>query len=179
MPFPPILRTDCKVDYQTPSGGTLSLDVNCAGTDSLFWEWKYFHTKTIGTATPITSNGTSRSLTIGSASFEDNEECPEGQTVMRAIFAYIADQDFSVNVELEVEGNPDTPNLNPLLLARLYSATGGQVTEYINTTQKTASQTIILPATVCPKVLWLGVAIQPTVSIPLPATTGRISFSVV
>jgi len=46
------------------------------------------------------------------------------------------------------------------------------------------SQDITLPATTCPKVLWLNVQIQPTGDAPeddppinLPATTAKITFS--
>ena len=116
----PILRTDCDVEYTTPSGSKLNLSVNCAKSDSDTWPWKYFWTKTIGTEQPKLSNGTSRS----SASMSVDGASDTGQVVLRAIFAYIATNPLSATIKSNVnmqESQSSTSKFTPnyKLIARL------------------------------------------------------------
>lgn len=184
--MPPILRTKCNVAYTTPSGSTLSLPVNCAVSDSDGWPWKYFWTKTLGTGSPQLSNGFSRGLPF---IVEGNHE--SGQTVIRAIFAYIATDPISVTISALASGgyNFEDNQSNFQVTARLYTPAGGIVTTYFNegSEQETgytdASATIDLPATVCPKIIWIGASVQPTgyfyddYGQILPPTNASIQFS--
>jgi hypothetical protein len=181
----PILRTECDASYITPSGSSLLLPVNCAKSDSDIWQWKYFWTKTIGTAAPKTTNGRERSP---AASFDVEGESDVGQTVVRGIFAYIATDPISVNFQLSAyskfadEQEPtETSKDNVRIIAKLYDINGATIATYLDLTIQNSDPdaeyvgSAELPATVCPKVLWLGAAIQPTGSSPLPETRATIA----
>lgn len=179
-----ILRTKCGFQWVTPSSTLLTLPINCANNPGDSWPWRYFKTQTTGDP-PQTQGG----LQDGSGSFSIEAGAEEGQTVLRGIFAYVATDPIAASVSLSVSADPPwdvdegTYELreNRTLLARLYSADGGLLETYIDSDYDTAEATITLPATVCPKVLWLGAAIQPTGTPPdppfKPATTASITFS--
>lgn len=156
-----ILRTACSVNYTTPTGGALSLPINCANSESSAWPWKYFFTQTTETETPITSNGIVASG-VG-ATHEASSEL--GQAIVRVIFAYIATDPISATISAAVTGwgSPSYPEVdNFTLIARLYSPDGGQVSEFFNTSNPTKVEAVTLPATTCPLVVWVGAASQPT-----------------
>ena len=183
----PIVRK-CSVDFTTPAGGINKLPINCAVDDSEKWQWQYFFTKTLGTRIedqyPVLENGILRGE---GASFLIDAYGTKGQTVMRGFFAYVATDDIAVNVILKanLEGGDAGPNAsdNIKLIARLYNSNGGDpVEEYFNETySKEIEQSIVLPATVCPKILWLGVSVQPAGYINglagLPTTEASIQFN--
>jgi len=183
-----ILRTKCDLQWATPAGATRTLPINCANKSSDTWPWSYFFTKTIGTDNPVNTSGTVQA----NASFDIEAESDRGQSVLRGFFAYVATDPITASVSLSASATPpwnfDGENFvareNIVLQARLYSATSELFETYINSTSHSANQNITLPATVCPKVLWLNVQIQPTGDAPdddppiyLPATTANITFS--
>jgi len=180
----PILRTKLDLDWGTTTGtGSLLLPIDCAVFDSNTWPWQYFWTKTLGTFSPVTTDDIERSTT---SEFLVNGSHPSGQTVIRGIFAYIATDDIEASVSLSAssstwEGGSRQKNIT--LLARRYNAAGGSsgiLETYISSTSGSASASITLPATVCPQVIWLGAAIQPTgedESNPLPSTQAEVTFS--
>jgi hypothetical protein len=185
--LPPILRLGCQVDYLTPVGAQRKLFVNCADHDSDVWPWNYFWTKTLNTKAPLltSSNGYVRSAPV----FTVQGSSTLGQTVVRGMFAYVASEPFSANIALSVSKAFTLDNDNVKLGAGLYSALKGDlVTSFVDTTAKlltpensSATETILLPATICPLVLWLSAAIQPTgegQNKPLPSTSGSVSFEV-
>jgi hypothetical protein len=163
----PIVRK-CSVDFTTPAGGINKLPINCAVDDSEKWPWKYFYAKTLGTRIddqyPVSENGLLRGA---GASFTVDGYDSKGQTVLRGFFAYVATNDITVSVTLRVnaDGGDPGPNAseNIKLIGRLYNPSGNDVVqEYFNETYANeVNESIILPATVCPKILWLGAAIQP------------------
>lgn len=155
-----ILRTVCEGDYRTPSGATTKLPVNCATSDTSGWPWKYFWTKTIGSFNPQLQNGTNG----GGAGFSVEGECSSGQTVVRGMFAYIADKPFNVYVTCEADADEHNGKDNFTLIAKLYEIDGGEVSTIINlnTEERMQSSPFTCPATACPKVLWVGAASQPT-----------------
>ena len=179
-----ILRTKCDFQWVTPSLTLLTLPINCANNPGDSWPWKFFKTQTLGNP-PQTQGG----LQDGSGSFSIEASADAGQTVLRGIFAYVATNPIGASVDISVSASPSwdvetekfTLRENRTLLARLYSADGGLLETYIDSDYRTASASITLPATVCPKVLWLGAAIQPTGTPPdppyAPATTASITFS--
>jgi hypothetical protein len=175
----PILRTKCSVDYTTPSNTTLNLPINCAASDSNDWPWNYFWTKTIGTATPILSNGTSRA----SGSFQVDGKSVKEQVVIRGIFAYIATDPLSATIScnaLMQKREDDPPELDPkyTLKAVLYEPNGSPLSTFFDVTTSNASATVTLPATVCPKILWVGAAVQPIGADSLPPCSAKIIVSV-
>jgi hypothetical protein len=181
MPNPPILRTNCSVDYTTPSGTTLKLGINCAAASSDTWPWKYFWTKTIGSGntTPKTTSATQEA----GGSFNVEGDSDEGQVVLRGIFAYIATDPLSAtitcNAKMIQSGSTTNPNTATYkLIARLYEPNGSQVTSFFDVSEKTKTQTVTLPATVCPKVLWVGAAVQPAGKLPYPTCEANISVTV-
>lgn len=179
-----ILRTKCDFQWVTPSNTLLTLPINCANRAGDSWPWKFFKTQTIGDP-PQTQGG----LQDGSGSFSIEANAEEGQTVLRGIFAYVATDPIEAYVNLSVSAEPpwdveeETYELreNRTLLARLYSADGGLLETFINSEDNDAESMITLPATVCPKVMWIGAAIQPTGTPPTepfkPSTTAMITFS--
>ena len=180
----PILRTKLDLDWGTTTGtGSLLLPIDCAVFDSNTWPWKYFWTKTLGTFSPVTTNAIVRE---SDSQFVVNGSHPSGQTVIRGIFAYVATDNISASVSLSAssstwEGGSRQKNIT--LLARRYNYAGGPsgiLQTYISSTSGTASASITLPATVCPQVIWLGAAIQPTGEDglhPLPSTQAEVTFS--
>ena len=183
-----ILRTKCDFQWVTPSNTLLTLPINCANHPGDSWPWEYFWTKTLGTDSPVTTSNTEQAP----ASFSIDGSVSSGQTVLRGIFAYVATDPITASVSLSASATPpwdfDTGEWeareNKRLLARLYNATGGLIETFIDSDNGTAEATITLPATVCPKVLWLGAAIQPTGDDPegdppvyLPFTEANITFS--
>lgn len=178
-----ILRTKCDFQWVTPSSTLLTLPINCANNIGDSWPWKYFKTQTIGDP-PQTQGG----LQDGSGNFYIEASAEEGQTVVRGIFAYVATDPIQASVVLKVNADPPwdldegTYELreNRTLLARLYSADGGLLETYIDSDGYSEYAEFVLPATVCPKVLWLGAAIQPTGTPPdppfKPSTTATIYF---
>jgi len=163
-----ILRSLKTVSYTPPAGGNLDLFVNCAITDDESWHWKYFWTQTVGTGTPVTTNGFERSE---SAYVTRDASASAGQTVLRAIYAYVATKSINLNINLEA----DAAGINTTLIARLYSPNGTTVETFHSSNSDSFSGTITLPATVCPKILWLGAASQPSGVSPLPATSCEIT----
>ena len=173
----PILRTDCDIEYTTPTGGKLNLPVNCAKSDSDTWPWKYFWTKTIGTEQPQVSNGFIRS----SASIDESGESSTGQVVMRTIFSYIATHPLPATIycSANMSGSPSGFSPNYRLIAKLYKPDGSEVESYFDIAEGTKQVSVTLPATVCPKILWVGVAVQPFgAAPPLPPCTANISVTV-
>jgi len=177
-----ILRTKCDFNWTTPFGSSRNLPINCAYDSSETWPGMYRWTKTIGTTTPVTSTG----LDVGPG-FQDNEACDEGQTVYRAFFAYVATEPFITRFELSASASPawdsDSPyrlRENISLTAKLYSPTTALLETFIDTDEHEAEGVFTLPATTCPKVVWLNASIQPTGSKPdlfLPATSVAIRVS--
>lgn len=186
-----ILRTKC--NYNFPGGGEagpLTLPINHATQDSETWAWKYFWRKTLNSYAPITQEG---GIAGGSGSFTLSGS-GTGQTVLRAAFAYISSQAVSCSINLSVTigwWGPDETGRRNLqknirLMARLYTGSSSQ--SLIDTTNASASITATLPATACPKVLWLAAQIQPTGEDPCksasdedcldpPGTQAKIVFS--
>jgi len=181
----PILRTKCDFSWTTPFGASRTLPINCANSDSETWPWQYWRTKTVGTNSPVSTSAVVRS----NASFDEQGDANAGQTVLRGFFAYVATDPISASVNLSVSATPSwdfdsgsySLRENISLVAALYSADGSQVASYINTDVRSVSQSIELPATTCPKVLWLNASIQPTGTPPTPpfepATQAIITFS--
>jgi len=181
----PILRTKCDFNWTTPFGASRLMPINCASSNTDTWPWKYWWTKTVGTASPVSTSAVVQS----SASLNQQGNADLGQTVLRGFFAYVATDPISASVSLSVSATPawsfegETYQLaeNISLVAALYSANGSQVASYIDTNSRTASQSIELPATICPKVLWLNASIQPTGTPPEPplepSTEANITFS--
>lgn len=173
-----ILRTKCNVGYTTPTGGSLSLPINCANSESAAWPWKYFYTQTTETETPQTSGGI-----VASGVGATHEAASElGQAVVRVIFAYIATDPISATISASVTGwgSPTPPEQdNFTLIARLYDPSGGVVSEFFNTSNPTKVEAVTLPATTCPLVVWVGAASQPTgVDFPdLPSCTASAGVS--
>jgi hypothetical protein len=179
-----ILRNKCDFQWVTPSSTLLTLPINCANNPGDSWPWRYFKTQTTGDP-PQTQGG----FQDGSGSFSLEAGAEKWQTVLRGIFAYVATDPIGASITMSVSADPPwdidegTYSLreNRTLLARLYSADGGLLETYIDSDYNTAEATITLPATVCPKVLWLGAAIQPTgrpTAPPYePSTTASITFS--
>lgn len=161
------------------------MPINCADFNSETWPWQYWWTKTVGTTTPVSTSAVVQS----SASFDEQGNAVAGQTVLRGFFAYVATDPISASVSLSVSATPSwdldegsySLRENISLVAALYSADGSQIESYIDTDARTASQSIELPATTCPKVLWLNASIQPTGTPPdppfEPATQANITFS--
>lgn len=187
-----VMRTKCSVDWNTPVGSARSEWVNCAKNNATEWPWKYTWIKTLGTYSPVPPVTTSGQSTVA-ASFTVDGSCPQGQTVLRGIFAYIAKNAFSATVNLSANTtsawNPTTtyPNLrkNITLQAILYNSSSQIVTTFFSETTATSkSATISLPATTCPYILWLFAAVQPSGEDPtkpnplsLPSTTAKIVFT--
>ena len=176
---PPILRTSCQTDYFTPANTARRLFVNCAKHDSDVWPWNCFWTKTLNTKSPLltSSNGYERTV----ASFTIQGAATRGQTVVRGMFAYVATESFTANIELSVSTEFTLDRDNVKLTAGLYKASDGAlITSFVDTaSQFSVTQAITLPATICPAVLWLSAAIQPTGETPtkpLPSTSGMVSF---
>lgn len=163
-----ILRSEQTVSYRPPAGGNLNLFVNCAITDTDSWHWKYFWTQTIGTGTPVTTNGYERSE---SAYVTKDASAFQGQTVLRAIYAYVATKSIKLDIELEA----DAGNSNTTIIARLYEPNGTAVETFHSSNGTSFSGIVTLPATVCPKILWLGAAAQPSGVSPLPNTSCSIT----
>lgn len=161
------------------------MPINCADFNSETWPWQYWWTKTVGTTTPVSTSAVAQS----NASFDEQGNAVAGQTVLRGFFAYIATDPISASVNLSVSATPawdgdfGTYSLreNRSLTAKLYDASSTLIESYIDTDARTASQTITLPATTCPKILWLNASIQPTGTPPNPplepATQANITFS--
>lgn len=182
-----ILRTKCEFDWTTPFGSVRTLPINCATSDSYTWPWQYFFTRTRNSYVPTSSSGTERSA----ASMYLEESSDSGQSVIRGFFAYIATNPFYVSVELSASTSqpwffdiPFQARENILLVARLYSAKTELLETFINSVSPSESQSFQLPATVCPKVLWLSASVQPTGDAPdndppvyLPSTEAKINFS--
>jgi hypothetical protein len=143
------------------------------------WPWQYFQTQTTGD-TPQTQGG----LSTGSGSFVVEASSGEGQSVVRGFFAYIATDPINATITANVTSThdpdevvtPDNNGENRRLIARLYSPNGGVLATYFDTTSASASASIELPATTCPKVLWVGAAAQPYGFTPAPATTAKVTF---
>lgn len=172
-----ILRYLCQVPYVTPGGGTLNLPMNCAHTDTSAWNWKYFWTRTYNDP-PVTTNGIQRDSYGWVA---HSGAATGGQTVLRAIYAYVSTEDVSVEIEMEADAGT-YGGQSKTLKAVLYDADGTEISVFFNeTTVKTFTQTVTLPATVCPKVLWLGAAAQPTAipGFPIPNSFASIETRVV
>jgi hypothetical protein len=182
MPNPPILRTHCSVAYSTPAGGsTLNLGINCAAASSGTWPWKYFWTKTIGSGNtrPVTTNATQEA----GGSFNIDGDSDEGQVVLRGIFAYIATDPLSATIKctakmIVTQSTPPTNTANYALIARLYEPNGSLISSFFDENAQTKETTVTLPATVCPKVLWVGALVQPRGPLPFPSCQASISVSV-
>jgi len=171
-----ILRYLCQVPYTTPTGGTLNLPMNCAHTDTSSWNWKYFFTKTVGDP-PVTTNGIQRD-TSGWVAHTGSAQ--GGQTVLRAIYAYVSTEDVSVQITMEADAGT-YGGQKKVLKAVLYGADGSEISTFFDSKLATITQTVTLPATVCPKVLWLGASAQPTAipGSPIPNSSASIETRVV
>jgi hypothetical protein len=179
-----ILRTKCGFQWVTPFGASRTLPINCANNTGDSWPWKYWWTKTVGTSTPVSTSA----ITQSNASFDEQGNALSGQTVLRCFFAYVATDPIEASVNLSVSASPPweydsgeyTLNENISLVARLYDATTALIETYIDTDYRDAESSFTLPATVCPKVLWLNASIQPTGTPPdppyAPSTTASITF---
>jgi hypothetical protein len=171
-----ILRYLCQVPYITPGGGTLNLPMNCAHTDTSSWNWRYFHTKTIGDP-PVTTNGIQRDT---SGWVAHTGSAIQGQTVLRAIYAYVSTEDVSVQITMEADAGT-YGGQQKSLKAILFNPDGSEITTFFDSNVAEITQTVTLPATVCPKVLWLGAAAQPTAipGFPIPNSSASIETRVV
>jgi hypothetical protein len=181
-----ILRTKCDFDWTTPFGSVRTLPINCAKSNYETWPWKYWWTKTVESSPPIISTS---ELLDANASFYEEGQSVSGQVVLRCFFAYIATNTMQTSVTLNVSAEPPwdedggsySLRENRSLTAKLYNASTGLVESYIDTDARNAEQTITLPATTCPKVLWLNASIQPTGIPPwqsyLPPCYAKITMS--
>lgn len=99
-----IIRTDCLVEYTTPSLSKNFLNVNCAADDSDIWHWKYFWSKTTGTPTVVQTQDNVRSI-IPAVVIAGEDTATTGgnfQVVLRTFFAYIADQPVPIKVNMDM-----------------------------------------------------------------------------
>jgi hypothetical protein len=148
----------------------LTLDVNCADYDGDEWPWYFFSTETTGSGKdlngdpviPVTVGGYSR-MDPATESATQTAYSGLGQAVVRVIFAYIATDPISATIECSAD-TADTDIIDPnyRMIARLYEPNGALVEEFFDVNYSEESQTVTLPATVCPKILWVGAAAQPT-----------------
>lgn len=179
-----ILRTKCDFDWTTPFGTVRTLPINCAYDSSETWASKFWYVRTIGTANPNTVEFLSDGPDIEFAEF-----CDEGQIVFRCFFAYVATDPITTNIELSATAAPPWNEdgtgyqlrENISLTAKLYDPSTSLIETYIDTDGHTASGAFTLPATICPKVVWLNASIQPTGIPPwqpnLPSTGVLINFN--
>lgn len=104
------------------------------------------------------------------ASFYEEGQSVSGQVVLRCFFAYVATHSMQTTITLDVFADPQwdedggsySLRENRSLTAKLYDASSTLIESYIDTDARNAVATITLPATTCPKVLWLNASIQPT-----------------
>lgn len=183
----------CNLVWITPANSLLTLPINFSSSTGYAGPWKHFWTKTLGTYSPSLTNGFAEGV-----NFSVNGSFNSGQTVIRGIFAYVATDPINVSVSLQAsssywEPSQQYPNVrkNITLLARLYNQVGGPsglLQTFISSNSGSETLSFTLPATNCPKVLWLGAAIQPTGEDPqtspeddqylnLPSTEAQITFS--
>ena len=192
----------CHINWKTPTNTFLYLPVNHLSYGGYTNPFRYFWTHTRGEfknkcpfSTERRDNGywqSAPSFEVSANSFYEGG----GQTVIRGIFAYRSPDPILVNVSFKAKAEPPWTNNDPpfeppiskneniTFLARLYSQEGGLEKTYLeeyNSRKKEIE--FYLPATECPKVLWLGAAIQPTGDAPLifppiclPWTTAEILF---
>lgn len=183
-PPKPILKSKCSVPFVTPSGSTTNLPVCCASSDENSWPFLNFQVTTVGTDNPITESIISRGSSFQAQSMYI------GQTVIRAMFAYVATQSIIFNIQTKIIGYIGGGFTSKIsgpykMFARLYELSGAEVAEYISvednkestsTIEEEEIRTIQLPATVCPKVLWIFASYQPDkISGRWPTTFSRVS----
>ncbi len=74
----------------------------------------------------------------------------------------------------------DPPTLDPkyTLKAVLYEPSGAPVSTFFDVTDSNKSVSVSLPATVCPKILWVGAAVQPIGADSLPPCEAKINVSI-
>lgn len=180
----PILRTHCDVEYTTPAGTPRTLPINCAKSDSATWPWKYLFVKTLGTASPSTTDGIERapaSFTVEGETFEGSSS--SGQVVLRGVFAYIATDPINVSItcELNMDGSQSIWNPNYESEALLDLPNGDTVQSFFKVNADYTSQTVTLPATVCPKILWVIAKVQPAGGLlaEIPACSGSITVTAI
>jgi len=167
-----ILRTKCDFDWVTPFGALRTLPINCASDSSENWPYQYRWTKTVETTNPIS---TTELVSDTDPYFHEQGQSSSGQIILRAFFAYVATDDWII--EAELKAYPDVPwsdgdrSENVSLTAKLYDATTNLVESYLDTSNREGSTNLTLPATICPKVVWLNASIQPT-GTPPPGQTG-------
>jgi hypothetical protein len=169
---PVILRTDLTVNYVTPTGGNLDLFINCGTNDASFWNWKYFWTKTLGTSSPITINGINRNT---NGNILESDSTIQGQTVIRAIFAYVANKPITINLTLEADAGGSGQKTE--LQAKLYYPDGSLIQTFVNSTGTNSNSSITLPATTCPNILWIGALGQPVGPGTLPDSSAKIEMT--
>lgn len=177
----PILKTHCSVAYTTPSNTTLNLPINCANSNTTKWPWTYFRTTTTGLHPPVTVGGFQQSDPFFSV-FVDGS----GQAVVRGIFAYIATDPMTVNITMGSSyylGEPPYGNTSTTkFIAKLYDPSGGEIETYKDSIETGYAQQTqvsgVLPATVCPKILWVGVSIQPAGTGDLLSPSANLEVSV-
>ena len=178
----PILRSKCSVEYTTPAETSRTLPINCAKSDTEKWPWKYLFVKTLGTESPNTTDGIERanaSFTIEGETTAGSSS--SGQVVLRGVFAYIATDQINASIvcELDMEGGESVWSPNYEIEALLELPSGETVTTFFKVNEKYNSQTVTLPATVCPKILWVIAKVQPSggdIS-EIPACSGSITVS--
>lgn len=176
-----ILRTKRDFNWATPFGASRLMPINCANSSSVNWQWYYWWTKTVNTSDPISTSGTLNSY----ASFYEEGQSAVGQIVLRCFFAYVATHPMQTTVNLSAFSEPawvgDGLAENISLTCKLYDASTTLIESYIDTDYGEAEQTINLPATTCPKVLWLNASMQPTGIPPwqsyLPPCYAKITMS--
>ena len=178
----PILRTHCDVEYYTPGDSIRIMPINCAKSDSETWPWKYLFVKTLGTDPAITTDGFERapaSFTVEGETFQGSSS--SGQVVLRGVFAYIATDPINVSIECELnmEGSQSVWNPNYYIEALLEEPSGDTVQTFFSVQADYKSETVTLPATVCPKILWIQARVQPSGGplVDIPSCSGSITVS--
>lgn len=159
----PILRTNCSVAYTTPSNTILNLPINCANSNTTEWPWKYFKTSTTGLKPPVTQP----EYRTSDSTMDVRESSAFGQAVVRGMFAYIATDPMTLNITMRSYFylGEAGETAKTIFIAKLYDPAGGTIETYKDLTLDSYSNFTevngaILPATVCPKILWVGASIQ-------------------
>lgn len=177
----PIVRTDLKKVYVTPSGSTTDLFVNCANKNNSSWLWKYYWVKTRGlnpTIQGYAGPDSTNSEEMASGFILSDPfivDIKYGYTFTRGMFAYVATNSVPFSCILRGFSNPSTGTAQAsiALVCRLHNLSGALLTTYANTMSPVNTGegndgvyeiefTGQLPPTTEPKVLWAGVYIIPS-----------------
>jgi hypothetical protein len=195
-PYPNIIRTVCSVDdFPAPNGRTLELPVNAGRGSSPEWPWRYY--AAIGNS--LDPNGGIDESPNGGNIHLPTNLFGKGLRTAHAAFAYIATDpmqfDFNLlGVTSLDNGETATGTFNITIFHKVwnswinaaewetlyvytdksefYFGTGYNTETYALVSSSQDTFTHYLPATRCPKVVWLSISMTNAYSVEIDCSMG-------